>query len=590
MPTARVVLALVLLPLFAAAQAAPAIPKLGETIDVAIANVDVFVTDSAGNRVRGLTEKDFEIFEGGKRQKISNFAEYTTAAGSTTVGGAAPQQATPRQPRTITIFLEKMSLTKDEAEGLTGSLKKVLRSTVSKGDGVSLVLWSRDAAEHVAFTDDLAPVEAALDKYAKDAMSAQFDDSGQQRQTLRANREFEDMVQARIAESSQANRGRTLPGRETRVNSVSTIDETPDLTSSMPTAAVLPMMAAWGEMKVRVAAINSTIDTMAGAEGKKILLLGTRRLGEVAGAEYAFNSGQQRILPDVEQRFGTSELTKSIVDSANASGVTIYPMFPQGLRTTYFDSSVSRVEMPVLDEAPNGAIPFGADNLTLTNETSNLGRIAQQTGGMMASSVADIVKLLPQVASDMSDYYSLAYRIESSATDRGRDIVVKTKNRDYTVRTRRQFVEKSEETRMRDRMTAALFGVTLGSSIELKAEAGQIRDTGNRSALPLAVRIPIKSLTPLPQGETYAGAFSVYVATAADLDELSDFTKNTQPFQFKAADLEKALAGWFTYDLDLVANAKARYAAIGVLDEVSKAWGVLRIPLGPSAETQSATR
>ena len=50
-------------------------PRMGETIDVSIVNVDAIVTDKQGNRVRGLTRNDFEIFESGKLQPITNFTE-----------------------------------------------------------------------------------------------------------------------------------------------------------------------------------------------------------------------------------------------------------------------------------------------------------------------------------------------------------------------------------------------------------------------------------------------------------------------------------------------------------------------------------
>src|SRR5436305_9680661 len=40
-----------LLPLLASAQQKPSIPPIGETIEVSLVNLDVFVTDKAGNRV-----------------------------------------------------------------------------------------------------------------------------------------------------------------------------------------------------------------------------------------------------------------------------------------------------------------------------------------------------------------------------------------------------------------------------------------------------------------------------------------------------------------------------------------------------------
>src|SRR5687768_16681677 len=44
-----------------------------ETINVRVVNVDVYVTDKQGNRVRGLQQEDFEIRENGKPIQITNF-------------------------------------------------------------------------------------------------------------------------------------------------------------------------------------------------------------------------------------------------------------------------------------------------------------------------------------------------------------------------------------------------------------------------------------------------------------------------------------------------------------------------------------
>ena len=47
-----------------------------ESIEVTVNNVDVMVTDRAGQRVHGLLKNDFELLEDGAPQAISNFSEY----------------------------------------------------------------------------------------------------------------------------------------------------------------------------------------------------------------------------------------------------------------------------------------------------------------------------------------------------------------------------------------------------------------------------------------------------------------------------------------------------------------------------------
>src|SRR4051812_35599776 len=75
-PSIAVALALAL-SLSAGAQQMPAVT---ERIDVRITNVDVVVTDRAGNIVTGLTKDDFELLENKVAQPIVNFYESTPAA------------------------------------------------------------------------------------------------------------------------------------------------------------------------------------------------------------------------------------------------------------------------------------------------------------------------------------------------------------------------------------------------------------------------------------------------------------------------------------------------------------------------------
>src|SRR6185295_17018412 len=87
--------AVLLLPLLVTAQQRPVIPSLAETIDVSLVNVDVFVTNKAGERVRGLTKDDFEIFENGAKQPISNFTEYSSNAEASIQAESKPAAPAP---------------------------------------------------------------------------------------------------------------------------------------------------------------------------------------------------------------------------------------------------------------------------------------------------------------------------------------------------------------------------------------------------------------------------------------------------------------------------------------------------------------
>ena len=109
--------------------------QVGEKIDVSIVNVEVHVSDNHGDPVRGLTIGDFEIFENGKRQPITHFAEYgrddelsidqamPVVAGQT----KAPVR---RQRRTIVIFVDRIGATDANRRTIFDSVKTMLRDSV----------------------------------------------------------------------------------------------------------------------------------------------------------------------------------------------------------------------------------------------------------------------------------------------------------------------------------------------------------------------------------------------------------------------------------------------------------------------------
>lgn len=536
-------------------QQKPVLPSLAESIEVSIINLDVVVTDSKGNRIRGLKRDDFDVLENRKRQSISNFAEYSSLADPGTVSVDAPEnvEATPRQRRTFVLFVEQQQLVAFEAQRMIASIRDLLHDTVEPGDAVSFVLWARSSDVHLAATDKPAEIDRHLDRVLRFMTRATHD-------PVRSLRE--DVVETRLFEAEVAEMAAAAG-----VKNVTLVPET-----AGDAAATLQAVQALTEMKRRVTAINATINSMAGRDGKKILLLATRRLGEIAGGEFFYAAGTQTLAPETRLRYGTEPLMKSIVDNANASRVTIYPIYAAGLGDAMPDASLSALNDPMIEV------------LTMTNEMVSLGDIAKKTGGLVAGSVKEIVALMPRIEEDVSDYYSLAYRVDANRDDRPRDIVVRTKNPAYTVRARRQYVEKTDATRMKDRVVATLFRDFDDSAFAITAELGIPRRQGRRELFPLKVRIPIKHLTVLPNGETNAGAFSVFIATSINVGRISDVTQQTQSFEIKPADLDRALAGHFTYNFDLVVDDKVDRVAIGVFDEISKTYGLVRIPV-PGRQT-----
>src|SRR5438067_4867455 len=159
-----------------AAAQAPNIPRAGETIEVSIVNVDTVVTDKHGARIHGLRKDDFEIYENGVRQPITNFAEYASEREATSAGVATPS-ATPAVPRaaqpppaprrTIIVFVERFQLPAFRSDPMFAAMKKLLHGTVRPGDRVSVVTWNHGIlGARLDYTDNLALIDKTIDAVA----------------------------------------------------------------------------------------------------------------------------------------------------------------------------------------------------------------------------------------------------------------------------------------------------------------------------------------------------------------------------------------------------------------------------------------
>jgi VWFA-related protein len=544
----RLLLALLILVfLFAGKAEKPVvIPGLGETVEVSIINVDVIVTDAKGHRVRGLSKDDFQILENGKPQPISNFAEYSDAPSEPAAGAAhvtAQERviSPPHEKRTVVLFLEPFRTVGFRVSPYINALKNVVRKTVRRGDSVTVIEYETAAKVAVPSTDDVAQIEHAIDDFGKRCTGLYNDPT---RDVVREAKEAKDFDNA--AASAAAAKGFRYAAAEN--------------SDAGRIAARLYSMKALLDMRRRVAAIDSAIESMAAAKGRKMLILSSHRLGRFVGAEFYYAIGEAFLPPDARADFDNSAEINRIAENANAAGVTLYPLYPAGLDERSADPEAPDVTRPVL-----------------ANEMLALDELAERTGGISGWGASDIAKMLPQIADDASQYYSLAYRVSSRHDDAVRKVVVRPKNAAFRVRARSEYVEKSDDRRMRDRVIAALNASTPPADFEISASVGGIRNSSGKEIVPLTITIPTSGLTPVPNESKYVGAFSVYVASGTDDGLTSDITRQTQKFEISQADLARMQTSHFTYDLELVVNRAASHVGVGVIDEVSKSFGVVQL-------------
>jgi len=548
------VLLLVAPAMFAADQ--PAIPRAGETIEVSIVNLEVVVTDKHGQRVHGLTKDDFEVFEDGKPQPISNFAAYTTQPASTVLdsktGVSLPATAPKRQRRTIAVFIEAFRLPENKVAPIFTSLKHALQDVIAPGDAVLIASWNLRTVVRLDYTDDLATIDATLDKIAKESAGGVFDPlTTYQGQIEELQQWFTESAAAAAAHNLPVDAGAVEWATDTEAQSAALSERV--------------------HMREKAQAINSLISTMSNDDGRKALIMVTRRFSHIAGGEYFFVGGRSGLEGMLEQqRNATYDIRDMIKNTANAHNVTIYALYPPGLEY----SNISTAQLR------NHPAPYasGLENRILLNELDALKDLTDSTGGTTSWGTVNIVDDLPRLRDDFEDYYSLAYRVGARNDNRARHVAVKTKNSAYVVRTRKEFMEKNDDGRVRDQVIASLFRDPAPGGIEVTATIGKAEQKEKHHfTLPVSVRMPVNAFMTSQDGNASKGAFTVYIATGRYVGETSEITKHTIPFT--VADVQQAKDGYFTYDFTLMSDFATNRLAIGVYDEVSHDSGFARVNL-----------
>lgn len=123
-----------------------------EQIEIRLVQLDVVVTDDSGRRIHGLTVDDFDLFEGRKRQVISNFAAYRRSTLEEDSLEGAPE-TTAREPHTLLVVLDDLPRTAFVRSKALSSIQDLLTSVIRDGDRVGLVLWEPGSQRVRALSD-----------------------------------------------------------------------------------------------------------------------------------------------------------------------------------------------------------------------------------------------------------------------------------------------------------------------------------------------------------------------------------------------------------------------------------------------------
>lgn len=526
----------------------PAAPYV-EKIDVRVINVDVVVTDKKGNRITGLTKDDFEIYENGVPKAISNFYEIASEKKAASAPGTAVATAAPKptaaqiaeipenQRRRLIFYIDNLSLAPFNRNRVFKDMKKFVETAMRPGDEAMVATFNKSIKVRLPFTRDPVQVQQMLDSI--------------------------------MGESGLGLSGRS-ESRDTmkRIQDADNVDEAISIARQYAESVQ-------HDLRQNVEAINGLMSTVAGVEGKKILVLTTEGFQmqpgremfyavDEAGHSKGWSSAGGNMLEGMA--FDASSLISSIAKSANANNITLYTIHAGGL------GAGSENNMAEMDRA----IPYSVTSQALSNSTESLQMMAEMTGGLYSVNTNNFAQMFQRINEDLDSYYSLGYRAGTERVDRQRNIDVRVKNRNYIARARQTFVEKSMYAEMSDRVVANLLYRTKANDLHIVAKINSPVPADELFKIPVEIHIPMENLTLLPQGETYAGGFTVYVAVGNKDGDMSDVQHMQATVRIPQENYSKIKGKYYTYTLDLLVEPGLNNISLGVVDDISNVQGFAR--------------
>ncbi|MEE8367244.1 MAG: VWA domain-containing protein [Thermoanaerobaculia bacterium] len=529
-----------------------------ESVDVTLVNVEVFVTDRHGNRVRGLTIDDFEVFEEGKPVRITNFfavdrgrpvlqptADPTKSVLPTDSAPAvvkprprpvAPRRLPENQRLSLILYFDNLYLRPFNRNKVADKVREFMHLLLEPDDQVMLVTFDRSLHVRHTFTSDKNAIDKALEGIEK--LSGFAIQAASQRQE----------VIRRIEQSR---------------SSFEALDHADFYAKNI-----------YFEVNESIKALKEVVLSMAGLPGRKALLYVSDGL-PMKAAEDLFSLVDLRFPNSTggllqASRYKSDRRFRQLTSLANSNRVTFYTIEAAGLRS---HASLSAEYGGNIDKTSMLEI----DVTNVMNMQTPLLEMALETGGLATINTNNFRGGMARMAEDFKSFYSLGYVPVHAGDGRYYHINVKTKDRSFKIRHRDGYRSKSPETQITEGTLAVLFFGRGVNHLGFKAdfEAIQSRDD-DHFLVPLLVRIPLGALTLIPRNELHQGSLQITVAARGDDGRVSPVDLKRVPIIIPDTDLKRALEQEFVYEIQLLMRRGSQEIAIGVYDEFSRQSSYLR--------------
>jgi VWFA-related protein len=517
-----------------------------EKIDVSRVNVDVTVT-SHGAPVRGLTRDDFEIFEDGTPQPITNFDAVesrppaATATAPPSGDGVTAAADDERFRRKVLVIIDNRHVSMYNRDRALAQLERFVNDRFAGGYDWSIALVSDTAHLLLAPTSDKAKIHQAVAEVRK----------------LMANPRrtaVEDI--SRVARVSAANLGETMsPGaREGDPERLG-----PSLQDLVEYANQFEIHMDAGRT---VGALSRVVQSFATASGRKIVLLITGSLGIYDGVSPNDVSRSSTARAGEAARAMTA-MRDVLIREANASNVSFYIVNCEGLEPDSTIEGASGIAASVGRPLSSGG-PMA--------QLSSMYWVARETGGrlMPGNSVERSLREFDNVS---SNFYSLAYRPSHPDDGEYHAISVRLKKSGrYSLQYRTGYSSFPLAVQLARTMESPLAASMQSSTIPIRIVTGEGTPENGSVRVPLHARVDAKGLQFVPSGDGSVARVDFFVSVFDERGRKVDGIRFMR--EARAAAGSESEVDFVESRMFMVKRGKPYRFVVAVHDQVTGAIGI----------------
>jgi VWFA-related protein len=469
-----------LIALLAVFSAAALTAQVSETIDVRIVNVDVTVT-SKGGPVRGLTRDDFEIFEDGRRQAITNFyaSEETRAsvpaAAATPAAPVAAEQQDSRFRRKVLVLVDNRHTTRHARDTALRELEAMITDRFHGQYEWSIGVIGRGITLVLPLSADKNAIHEALEIIRRSG-------TGSEGKTT--------FVGTREAGAPATS--------ELKPTGWSAFDA--DFAQRLEESATIDASERVIAAKLTVPAYLDAVRGFASTSGRKIVLLltGDPGLNDLEVVPHATGNGEFNTVRGFgpgatkfwQDQRTIEDLRRSIVQEANSSDTSFYIWNVEGL------------------------IPMGEIGAT---DTSAVFWLANQTGGRLVTG-NDPARAIREFDTASSTFYSLGYAPTHPDDGKYHAISVRLKGKGgYSLEYRSGYSSSPTAAQLERAMKSPTAAAMQVSALPVTLVMGIPQTVRGEVTVPIEVKVPFRALQFLPGKSGVAANVVVYVSVFSDV-------------------------------------------------------------------------